>query len=436
MLALPYLLASFLIGLLLAQRLLPQAPPLVRLAGAYAAGLLLTAWATFLIAFLLPLADALIIAILIVLVAEIAILVRWHRRLSFATLKLTPLEAIFTGLALLFSIWLMDQRLSGDPLTVSLNTWGDFGLHIALARSFSWGSNFPPEYPFFGAEPIRYHFGFDFFAGALERQGLAISDAFNIPGALGLTAMMMLVFELGRLLFQRVAVALMATVLLITNGSLAFIYYFERFNNDVPEALSNLWNHTKYLAVGPYEVDGRTTDVAIFWTLNSFLTQTHLIVAMALVLFVAYGLIKPLRGGEPLGRPQALGLGVLMGLSFWINGVLYIAAMVFFTALLLIHGRWREGLPFLLPAGLIALPLAIWLSGGLGTGGNVSLHTGYLVEGFRLDSLPSYWDFLKYWWLNLGFALPLMVLAMVWGSPSDRKLMLAVMAVFVFGNFV
>jgi hypothetical protein len=53
-----------------------------------------------------------------------------------------------------------------------------------------------------------------------------------------------------------------------------------------------------------------------------------------------------------------------------------------------------------------------------------------------LDSLPSYWDFLKYWWLNLGFALPLMVLAMVWGSPSDRKLMLAVMAVFIFGNLV
>jgi hypothetical protein len=129
----------------------------------------------------------------------------------------------------------------------------------------------------------------------------------------------------------------MAVVLLITNGSLAFIYYFEKFNNDVPESLSNLWDHTRYLAVGPYEVDGRTTDIAIYWTLNAFLTQTHLIVAMALVLFVAYGLIKPLRGGEPLGRPLALGLGVLMGLSFWINGVLFVAAMVFFTALLLVH---------------------------------------------------------------------------------------------------
>jgi hypothetical protein len=155
MLALPYLLASFLVGLLLVQRLLPQAPPLVRLAGAYVAGLLLTTWATFLIAFILPLEDALIIAVLVVLATEVLVIVRWHRHLSFSTLKLTSLEAILTGLALLFSIWLMEQRLSGDPLTVSLNTWGDFGLHIALARSFSWGGNFPPEYPFFGAEPIR-----------------------------------------------------------------------------------------------------------------------------------------------------------------------------------------------------------------------------------------------------------------------------------------
>ena len=48
---------------------------------------------------------------------------------------------------------------------------------------------------------------------------------------------------------------------------------------------------------------------------------------------------------------------------------------------------------------------------------------------------PSHWwDFAEYWWLNLGLAIPLMILAMIWGSNSDRKIFLAAMAVFVFGS--
>jgi hypothetical protein len=177
----------------------------------------------------------------------------------------------------------MDARLSGDPLTVSANTWGDTALHISLARSFSEAHNFPPEYPFFGGEPIRYHFGYDFFAGALEAQGLPIAWAFNLPGATGFAAMMLLIFELGRWLFRSWWVGIIAIVLLITNGSLSFLEFFQDNGTDFPGVIGDIWDHDKYLSVGPYFFDGEIDKVSIFMTLNVFPHPDHLIIGMALL---------------------------------------------------------------------------------------------------------------------------------------------------------
>jgi hypothetical protein len=493
-----YLIASSLAGLTLVHRLFSDLPAMVRLAGGFLAGIVLTAWATFLIAFALSgLTEAAVdIGIAFAIGLNLVIVGVWGRGLRPAQFRLSGIEMLFVGASLAFSFWLMEARLRGDPLLVSFNTWGDTALHVSLARSFSWGFNFPPEYPFYALEPIRYHFGYDFFAGALERGGMSIGWAFNLPGAFGFAAIMALVFSLGRNIFRSPWVGAMAVVLLITNSSLAFLRYFDLYDNDVWEALRHLWDkqespfHDRYLAVGPYFVEGRIDPISIFWTLNVFLTQTHLIIAMGIVLFVAHAVIGPLREGRPLWTHKALALGVLMGMSFWLNGVLYVAAMVFFIGLffvfgdrlrslpylaagfivlmvlgsavdgafyvlalvyafasLVLSGKLRESLPFLVPAGLLALPQVFWLNGlELQTDGGIRQHTAYLVcsspvascheTGFDFLTLSHYWDFVEYWWLNLGLALPLMGLAVVLGSKTDRKVMLAIMGIFIFGNFV
>jgi hypothetical protein len=478
-LAFLYLALAAVAGLIAVQRLFPNFPPFVRLAGGFLLGLLATAWMTFLVAYALApfTAESVLVGAVAAAAANMAVLAWGWRSLDYRAFRVSPFEAAFAGVSLLFSFWLMWERLSGDPLTVAGETWGDTALHVALARSFSWGHNFPPEYPFAGGEPIRYHFGFDFFAGALNAQGMPIDWAFNIPGALGFACIMLLVFELARWLFRSRWVGVVAVVLLVTNGSLAFMEYMEKHNLDVGEAVSSLWDHRGYLAVGPYLVDGEIDRVSIFWTLNVFLTQTHLIVGMGLVLFVAYALVRLAVAGAPAGSPgpgamqardatadgvearpartleevvrglltwegtlaerQALALGVVFGLSFWLNGVLFFAASAFFTALLLIFARWKEALLFLGTAAVLAAPQAVWLNGGsLQSEGNIRWHVGYLVDGFRFDDPGSWWDFASYWWLNLGLALPLFILGALWGSARDRKLMLAVMAIFVFGNFV
>jgi len=497
-LAVIYLIAAFLTGLVLVQRFVPGFPAFVRLAGALVAGIALTGWVTFLSAFALSpaLDDATLAGAIIALGVDVAVIVFNWRLLDYRTLKVTPAEAAFVGLSLMFSFWLMDARLSGDPPNVSANTWGDTALHVSLARSFSEAHNFPPEYPFFGGETIRYHFGYDFFAGALEAQGLPIGWAFNLPGALGFTAMMLLVFSIGRMLFypeessgekawlrrKGVWVGLIAVSVLITNQSLEFLRWFDpspnteraKLDYSFVDALkpSSWWHHTGYLSIGPYYPD----KIAIFNTLNVFLTQTHLIVAMALVLFVAYGLLSPLRRGQNL-EPQSMAfLGVLFGLSFWLNGVLYIAAGVFFGALLVVFaaagafrhaqaqapasrpaeflrefGRWsRMAAWFIVPGLLLAIPQAIWLNGGLGNGGAIQKHIGYLVcsapdagchgvDGkgnpeMDLLNLSDWGEFVNYWLLNEGLVFPLLLVAVIIGRRSDWKILGAVMSVFVFGS--
>jgi hypothetical protein len=502
MLVIPYLLLSFLAALVIVQRVFREFPVVVRLVAAFVVSITLTGWVNFGAGWLihsLGRSDATFYGAFVAMGANAVIIGLGRREFRRDAFRIRPLAILGVGAALALSGWVMLQRLSGDPLTVSLNTWGDTALHIGIARSFSEGDNFPPVLPIFSGGTIRYHFGFDFYAGALERMGLPIEWAFNLPGALGFTAIMVLVFEFAYYLWRRVSIGVIAAVLFATNGSLAFLRYFAKYPS-VTEALKphNWWNHDKYLAIAPYQNGER---ISIFWTLNPYLTQTHLIVSMALVLFVGYALLRHLRGPggiagdlpdayadenrrQPLPKQRAVALGLLSGAAFWLNGILFVASIVFFCVLcylysghlrrvavpsaalvftsvalfvvgafeqsdgirevalllllggLVLLGPVRQSLPFFVTAGVLALPQIIWLNGGLGTKSSLSFHTGYLVDNFSFANLGSYLDFTSYWWLNLGLVVPLVILAAIIGRNADRKLLVAVMAIFAFGNVV
>jgi len=479
-------------------------------------GIVITAWVCYGVAFGLSYVtdDSLLIGIIVAMAVHGAVIGLIGRDLRPSLFRLSWFEIAFIGASLAFSFWLMDNRLfiahsiEGDPLLVSSETWGDTALHTALSRSFSWGANYPTEYPFFANEPIKYHFGYDFFAGVLQKGAAPIPGntsvmlSFNLPGALGFTMMMMMLLSLGRMLFGAVAepvgravswwrdkgvwIGLIAVALLMTNQSLGFVRYIDHPAGKPPEGVAptqsgildalnpvNWWHHTKYLTIGPYDSNEK---IAIFNTLNVYLTQTHLIVGMALVLFIAFALLEPLRRGAPLTSRRMAFLGVLFGLAFWLNGVLWIAAGVFFAALLLVFAltgmfrvaqsngdwtkefrKWAEPIAwFAVPALALGIPQMFWLNGGsFSTGDDVTgkalkIHFGYLTcsaatsachdaSGNQMDLLNlSHWkEFFNYWLLNEGLVLPLLAAALLlthrW---FDRKLLLAVMAVFVFGNTV
>ncbi|MGH3781265.1 MAG: hypothetical protein ACRDRO_11745 [Pseudonocardiaceae bacterium] len=502
MLVVPYLLLSFLAALVIVQRVFREFPVFVRLVAAFAVSIVVTGWANFTAGWLihsLGRSDATFYGAFVAMGANALIIGLGRREFRRSAFRVQPLAILSVSSALALSGWVMHTRLSGQPLTVSNNTWADTALHIGIARSFSEGDNFPPVLPVFSGETIRYHFGFDFYAGALERMGLPIEWAFNLPGALGFTAIMILVFEFAYYLWRRISIGVISAVLFATNGSLAFLRYFDRYST-VIEALtpSNWWNHGQYLATAPYQSGEQ---ISIFWTLNPYLNQTHLIVSMTVALFVGYALLQHLRGPgsiagnppnayadenhrRPLPRERAVALGLLAGAAFWLNGIVFVASMIFFCVLLYLYsgrlrmvavpsavlvavsvmlfvagafmqsdgirqmalllligglvllGPVRESLPFLATACVAALPQLIWLNGGLGTKGVLSFHNGYLIENFRFQNPGSYLDFASYWWFNLGLVGPLVILAAIIGRRADRKLLVAIMVIFAFGNVV
>ena len=435
-----YLLLSLLAGYGITTWLWPQTAPLTRWVGAFAVGLVLTAWVAFAAAWAahgLGSGDATFVGVWVATGLNAAIVAGCRRRFRRSAVAIPRGDLVAVALALALAGWIMRARLSGDPLTVSANTWGDTSLHIGIARSFSEGANFPPELPIFAGEPIRYHVGFDFYAGSLERAGLPIGWAFNLPGALAFAAILVLLVEYARALWRSTAIGLIAAVLFATNSSLAFLRYFE---NEGAGGLRphTVWNHVGYDGGGPYNGD----EISIFMTLNPYLTQTHLMAALVVVLFVGLVLVTLVRAPDPAGRLALVALGVLLGATFWLNGIVVVIAIGFCALLFWLCGagawdvRVRRSLPFLLAAGALAFPQLVWLNGGFGAGGSVSFHTGYLVEDFNALDPRSWWDFTRYWWLNLGLALPLLVAAAVWCGKADRRLFAAVMSIFVVGNLV
>lgn len=435
-----YVVLSLLAGAGLVSRLWPRTSALTRAAGAVAVGAVTTGWVAFFAAFLahaLGSDDATGHGVWVATGVNALLVALCRTGLRRSAWPVSRLDLLGAAFAVAAAGWIMRARLSGDPLTVSANTWGDTSLHIGIARSFSEGANFPPELPIFPGESIRYHFGFDFYAGSLERAGLPIGWAFNLPGALAFAAIGVLLVEYGRLLWRSTVIGALAAVLFATNSSLAFLRYFEAEGREGLRP-STLWNHVGYDGGGPYNGD----EISIFMTLNPYLTQTHLLAALAVVLFVGLVLLGSLRAAEPLSRPAGAALGLLLGATFWFNGIVVVVAIGFCALLFWLcgSGTWRvrfeRSLPFLLAAAVVAFPQLVWLNGGFGAGGSVSFHTGYLVEDFSAADPTSWWDFTRYWWLNLGLALPLLVLAPLWLRRPDRAVFAAVMSIFLVGNLV
>lgn len=106
-------------------------------------------------------------------------------------------EYIFMLVVFIVSSFLMFYtfNISKNRMFIGLSVWGDFGPHLAVIRSFSWGSNFPTTYPHFAGGGIRYHFLFQFLAANLEFLGLRIDWAFNIPSILSMVSFLTLLYS-------------------------------------------------------------------------------------------------------------------------------------------------------------------------------------------------------------------------------------------------
>lgn len=337
---------------------------------------------------------------------------------------------IFGAIFLLFfSFFLMFHTFSYDgnthELKIATKLWSDFGAHIPLIRSFSYGENFsrlvhgqPVESPLFPGEPIRYHFGFYALVGLLERLGIRIDWALNIPSALGFFALLLLLYITSYTLFVSAGVSWLTVIFFLFNGSLSSLQFFR----DHPLSHTTLFDiitNTKFPAFGPW--DG--SDISAFWTLNIYTNQRHLALSYGLLLTILFLLYRPVKKSWYTGLCIGGLLSTLLFVNFAVSGI----ALIFLGWIFLTGKKSRMSL---LVSALVVSPVFFFLR-------HISTMTSSIVwqPGYLAQTSGSIVSYIGYWVANLGLHTILIPLGMVWSSKTVRRfLVVPLLLLFLVPN--
>ncbi|MDO8657911.1 MAG: hypothetical protein Q7K55_04175 [Candidatus Levybacteria bacterium] len=345
-------------------------------------------------------------------------------------------EIALITFSLIFSSWLMFSTFSYDNghMLIASKAWSDFGSHIPLIRSFSYGVNFPPQYPLFPGEPIKYHFIFYALVGIIEKTGLRIDFALNILSILGFASLILMIYFFTKKLFSSKAIAVLSAIFFLFNGTLSFIYFLKEHSlslNFINEIITN----SKFPSFAPYG-DGV---VSAFWNLNIYTNQRHLAMSYALSLLILYIFLLPMfknlpagKAGKKINYKTSILLGIVLGLSYFFHmAVFLMTIIIIFSLSILIRKLKFSGLLILIFAGLFAFPQYYWQqTNGAGIGSSkINFNPGYLIS----NSL-NFGNFINYWFANLGLHFILIPLGFIFSPLKSKKILIAFLTLFIIGN--
>lgn len=330
-------------------------------------------------------------------------------------------------ISLFFSFWLMFHTFSYENGTMLIATkaWSDFASHIPLIRSFSIGNNFPPEFPLFPGEPIRYHFLFYNFVGIIEKMGIRIDYALNIPSAISFAALLIIIYFLAKTLFGNKAIAILSVIFFLFNGSFSFIEFFKARLISL-DTISDIFNNTYFPSFGPY--DGKI--VSAFWNLNIYTNQRHLALPLAFLLLIVFFVVHWEIRQKKIPLPIMILLGMLIGVMPLFHSSLFIMSIVIIAFLLLVLPRQRFSLLILLLlAGFISIPRVYFLS-------KTATFVPHFQPGYLIANNLTYETFITFWMANLGFFFFLIPLGFLFSSNLAKKILIAFFSLFIIGNLI
>lgn len=335
-------------------------------------------------------------------------------------------ESIFFAGALIFSLWLMWHTFNYQNHTfyIATKAWSDFAAHLPLIRSFSWGFNFPPQYPLFPGPFIHYHFLFYALVGLLEKLGLAISWALNLPSSLAFLGLILAIYFLAKLLFKSRFVSFLSVILFLFNGSLSFLEFFKLHPISL-RTLMEIWQNNTFPSFGPY--DGKI--VSAFWNLNIYTNQRHLALAFGLILGAIILILKPIVQNQKITSRRTILISLLLGVMPFIHSAGFIMAIIIFASLFLFLKNQRQSLLIITLIGLVLGLPQIFLTQGTGVARNFQLNPGYLMAGHL-----TLVNFINYWVSNLGLSFFLIPLGFFKANPLAKKVFLAFCSLFLIGN--
>ena len=341
-------------------------------------------------------------------------------------------EVIFFCL-LLFSFWFFAKSFgynsSSGQFLIASNLYQDFGAHIPFIRSFSLGSNYPAEVPFFASANLIYHFMFDFFASIFEFLGLRIDMALNLISAISFGFLTVIIFYFSSELFKSKKVGIISCLLFVFNSSLSFLSFLS-VNHFGFNLILAFWRNSFYIGNGPL---GDST-VSVFWNLNTYVNQRHLIFGMLFGIWIIYCLLFQV--SKKIEKKQFVFLGLLLGLlPFWHISV-FLALYIFFLGLLIIFpDKRKQIIILLLTSFIIALPQIILIKSG-------SKALISFIPGFLISDRLSINNFLIFWIWNLGLSIITIPLGFFLSNKMQRKIFLCflpiliIVNIFQFGNYM
>lgn len=336
-------------------------------------------------------------------------------------------ELIVFFFAFLFSWWLMFSTFSysDGEIKIASKAWSDFASHIPLIRSFSFGDNFPPQFPLFSGEPIKYHFLFYAFVGMLEKIGFRLDYALNIPSVLGFTLLIFMIYILAKSLFKSKAVGILSIIFFLFNGSLSFIKFFAEHPIS-KNVFLDIFQDNKFASFGPYDEN----IVSAFWNLNIYTNQRHLALSYGLSLFIVYLFLKIKNNEKKENIKKSLLIGTVLGLSFILNMAVFLMTLLIFSSMFLFFNKKRLYILIaVFVSGVIALPLYAYTQSGESVF-KFNLHVGYLITHLNVT------NFINYWFQNLGLHFLLIPLAFVFADKNLRKIFVCFFILFLVGNLI
>ncbi len=168
--------------------------------------------------------------------------------------------------------------IKDGSIFTGISVFSDFAPHLSVIRSFSYGSNFPTEYPHFADGTIRYHFMFQFLAGNLEYLGMRLDWAFNLPSILSMISFLMLLYSFSLLVTGKKWTGIIASVLFFFRSSFAFFTYI---NKIYPQGniLERILQNKEHIGNTLREEWG-------LWAQKVYVNQRHLSFGLGILLLV------------------------------------------------------------------------------------------------------------------------------------------------------
>lgn len=341
-------------------------------------------------------------------------------------------EFFLCAVLLLFSYWLMYKSFGYDSRThqfrIARHLIGDFGLHLGLIRSFSLGNNYPPQSPFFPGQVLSYHYGLDYIVGQFERMGVPIDIGLNGISALFFSILLLTVYQLSQILFgKNYLIGITAVLLSIFDSSVSFFDYIKNRSLSI-QLFKEIWRIPDYIHKGP--ADGSL--VSLFFTLNVYLNQRHLIVALALSFIVTLFFVRRICTGKNISHTLLIFLGFSYGFTTRLHSLVFLGTVIVIVSMMLLFRKTKWIVPFIIPLCIVAsfhvremVVQTSWQT-----------DREFFAPGFLALQPLTLYNFMSFWFANLGLKFFIIPLAFLFADTRQKKIFTCFFILFLIANLL